>query len=102
MAGLQELVDRVASETQLSKAQSRSAVDALLAGIADALARGEEVRLPGFGVFHVRQRAARMGRNVRTGEPLTIAASQRPSFSPGSRLVAQMKGLEGKPITRPK
>ena len=62
------------------------AVDAAFAAIAEALARGEDVRIAGFGTFGTRNRPARTGRNPRTGESLNIAASTAPTFKPGKPL----------------
>ena len=91
--GLQEVVDRVAAASGLTKTQARQAVDAVLQTISEALARGEEVRLTGFGTFRVRETAARMGRNPRTGETTPIPASRRAAFAVGSRLAEQVRGM---------
>ena len=71
----------VAAETSLSRADATSAVDAVLSAISDALARGEPVSISGFGSFSVEYRPERRGRNLRTGERVTIAASKMPSFT---------------------
>ncbi len=92
MVGLQDLIDRVSDEGGINKTQARKAVQAVISTIEQALARGEEVRLTGFGTFRVRQTAERMGRNPRTGEPTRIAAGKRPAFSPGSRFVEAVRG----------
>jgi DNA-binding protein HU-beta len=84
--GKSELQQQVAEQAGLNKAQAGRAVDAVLNCITDALSKGEEVRLTGFGNFRVTQTAARTGRNPRTGESLNIPAGRRPAFSPGSRL----------------
>lgn len=84
--GKQELTQDVAEQAGLNKAQAGRAVDAVLSSITNALSRGEEVRLTGFGNFRVTETAARTGRNPRTGETLNIPAGKRPAFSPGSRL----------------
>ena len=81
-----ELVDQVASRATLSKNDASRAVDAVLATVEDALGRGSEVTLSGFGKFHVGQRSARQGVNPRTGERIQIAASRVPRFSAGSGL----------------
>ena len=81
-----DLSAHVASQTAMSKAQAHSAVDAVLSAIAEALARGESVVLPGFGTFATKTRAARQGRNPHTGESIAIAASRVPSFKPGKTL----------------
>jgi len=81
-----EFVDRVASQSGLSKKDAGSAVDAVISSIEDALQSGEEVSFTGFGKFHVASRGAREGRNPRTGESMTIAASKVPRFTAGSVL----------------
>ena len=81
-----ELVDQVANRATLSKSDANRAVDAVLATVEDALGRGREVTLSGFGKFHVGQRSARQGVNPRTGERIQIAASRVPRFSAGSGL----------------
>ena len=86
-----EFVDRVASTSGLSKKDSGSAVDAVIRSIEDALGSGEEVNFTGFGKFHVAERGAREGRNPRTGETMTIAASRVPRFTAGSGLKKAVK-----------
>ncbi|GAB3116635.1 HU family DNA-binding protein [Novispirillum itersonii] len=81
-----DLVDAVAAESGLTKADAAKAVDALFNAVTDALKKGDEVRLVGFGTFAVSERAARTGKNPRTGEPLEIAASKQPKFKPGKAL----------------
>ena len=81
-----ELVSNVAAGTSLSKSDAAAAVAAVFATIADALARGETVTIAGFGTFSTRDRPAREGRNPRTGESTTIAASRAPTFKPGKTL----------------
>jgi DNA-binding protein HU-beta len=86
-----EFVDRVASSGDLSKKDAGAAVDAIIASIESALASGEEVNFTGFGKFHVAERGAREGRNPRTGETMTIAASRVPRFTAGSKLKQAVK-----------
>jgi DNA-binding protein HU-beta len=81
-----ELVDQVADRATLSKGDAARAVDAVLDTVEEALRRGSEVTLSGFGKFHVGQRSARQGVNPRTGERIQIAASRVPRFSAGSGL----------------
>jgi DNA-binding protein HU-beta len=81
-----ELVDSVASETGLSKVQSAEAVDAVIGSIQGALKGGDQVSLVGFGTFLVTDRAARVGRNPRTGEEIKIPAAKLPKFRPGKGL----------------
>lgn len=81
-----DLVEAVARKANLTKADSTRAVDALVDSVTDALKRGEKVSLVGFGVFSVRNRAARQGRNPKTGAPLKIAAGKTPGFKAGKAL----------------
>jgi DNA-binding protein HU-beta len=81
-----ELIDAVAESADLSKADATKAVDAFAATVTDALNQGDQVTLVGFGTFTVRERAARTGRNPRTGESISIAASKVPGFKAGKAL----------------
>jgi DNA-binding protein HU-beta len=90
--GKAELQQQVAEQAGLNKAQAGRALDAVLNSISDALARGEEVRLTGFGNFVVTQTSARTGRNPRTKEAIQIPAGKRPAFRPGSRLKSVVSG----------
>jgi len=81
-----ELIEAVADSADLSKASASRAVDAVLESITDALSEGDQVTLVGFGTFSVRDRAARTGRNPRTGESIEIPASKVPGFKPGKAL----------------
>ena len=81
-----EFVDAVAAKGEMSKADAAAAVDAVLDSVTDAMQKGDQVTLVGFGTFLVRRREARTGRNPRTGEPLQIAASNVPSFKAGKAL----------------
>lgn len=81
-----ELVDAVAESADLTKAAATRAVDAMVDAITSSLKDGDSVALLGFGTFVVRERAARSGRNPRTGETIKIAASKVPAFKPGKAL----------------
>jgi DNA-binding protein HU-beta len=81
-----ELIQSVAETADISKAQAGKAVDGVIESIKDALAEGDTVTLIGFGTFTVRERAARVGRNPRTGERLDIKAANVPVFKPGKAL----------------
>ncbi|GAB2500840.1 HU family DNA-binding protein [Pseudoxanthomonas sangjuensis] len=81
-----ELIDAVAEAAGLSKADAGRAVDAVVASVTGALKNGDSVTLVGFGTFQVRARAARTGRNPKTGENITIAASKNPVFKAGKAL----------------
>lgn len=81
-----ELVEAVANETGLTKADATRAIDATFKAITEALAKGDKVPLVGFGTFSVSERAEREGHNPRTGEKVTIAACKSPKFKAGSAL----------------
>ncbi len=81
-----ELIDAVAERTNMSKADAARAVDAVLETVTETLKRGDSVTLVGFGTFEVRERAARTGRNPRTGETIEIKASRAPAFKAGKAL----------------
>jgi len=81
-----ELVDAVAESADLSKAAAGRAVDSMVGAITDSLKQGEQVTLVGFGTFLIRERAARTGRNPRTGEAIEIAAAKNPAFKAGKAL----------------
>ena len=81
-----KLIEQVAHTADLTQASASRAVDAIFGAIADSLRNGEPVMLTGFGSFSVAERAARSGRNPRTGEPITIAASKNPKFKAGKGL----------------
>ena len=78
-----ELIDAVASATELSRADATRATDAVLDSIISTLGNGDQVTLVGFGTFSVRERAARAGRNPQTGETIQIKASKSPGFKAG-------------------
>ncbi|MCY3760270.1 MAG: HU family DNA-binding protein [Gemmatimonadetes bacterium] len=81
-----ELVEAVAAAANLSKADAGRAVNAVVSGIASSLQGGEQVSIVGFGTFSVKRRAARSGRNPRTGEAIQIQASNVPAFKAGKAL----------------
>ena len=81
-----DLITAIATDTGLSKADSGRALDSVVSNIQKQLKRGNEVRLVGFGTFRVSQRAARTGRNPRTGATLNIPASKAPVFRAGKEL----------------
>lgn len=82
----QELIGAVADASGLSRNDAGKAIDAVFDTISNALKKGDEVRLVGFGTFSVSQRKASTGRNPRTGEPMEIKASSQPKFKPGKGL----------------
>lgn len=81
-----ELIESVASSANLSKADATRAVDAVIDNISSSLKKGQQVSIVGFGTFSVKHRAARSGRNPRTGESIKIAASNVPGFKAGKAL----------------
>ena len=81
-----ELVEVIAQKSHLTKKDCESALNAFIAAITDALKSGDRVQLVGFGVFEVKQRAARTARNPKTNEPVAIPASKLPMFKPGKAL----------------
>ena len=82
-----ELIEHIALQADISKAAAARAVDAMMAGVTQSLKKGEPVSLVGFGTFVVSARAAREGRNPRTGEPVHIRAARLPRFRPGKVLL---------------
>jgi DNA-binding protein HU-beta len=81
-----ELIESVAAKAGLSRADATKAVDAFLESVTGTLSSGGGVSLVGFGTFSVKARAARMGRNPRTGEAIQIKASNVPGFKAGKAL----------------
>ena len=79
-----ELVDSISEGSGLSKADAERALNALIDAVQNAVANDDKVTLPGFGSFSRSSRAARTGRNPRTGEPVQIAASKGVKFSAGA------------------
>ena len=78
-----ELITKIAESGKMTKKEAEVALNAFKNAVMGALAEGEKVQLVGYGTFEVRERAAREGRNPRTGEVMTIAASKVPSFKSG-------------------
>ena len=83
-----ELIDSIASAAGISKAAAGRALDATTASITTALKKGDLVTLIGFGTFYVGKRAARNGRNPRTGATIKIKAANSPKFRAGKSLKA--------------
>lgn len=81
-----DLIEAVAEETHIPKAQVARVLDSMVNTVSGALADGDTVSLVGFGTFLVRERPARSGRNPRTGETIEIGASKSPAFKPGKAL----------------
>ena len=87
-----DVVNLVKAKTDLSVKTTSEVVDALLEVITEALADGDSVRFTGFGTFSVTERAARTGKNPRTGEVIEIAASKSVSFKAGKSLKDKVNG----------
>ena len=87
-----DIVAAVARSSGISKTSADNAVDAIFSAITAALRKGEDVRLVGFGTFSTRRRAARQGRNPRTGETIQIPASTQPKFKAGRPLKDAVNG----------
>lgn len=87
-----DLADVIAAANDLSKADARKVVDGVLAAIADAAAKGDEVSLNGFGKFKVKDSPAREGRNPATGATIQIAAAKKLTFSPAKAIKDKLNG----------
>jgi len=87
----EDLVNKIAKEAKLTKAQANKAVKAFFDGVSGSLKRGRKVSFVGFGTFSVARRKARMGRNPQTGAPIRIAASKVPKFKAGKQLREAVK-----------
>lgn len=87
-----ELVDAIATAQGVTKADVKKILDAALAAIGDAAARGDEVAIAGFGKFKARQTAERQAKNPRTGEAITIAAARKITFQPAKALKDKVNG----------
>ena len=81
-----ELIATVAGKTGMTKKDTEAAIKAILDIVGDSLKKGEKVQLIGFGSFEIHERAARTGKNPRTGESVTIPASSTPVFKAGKAL----------------
>ena len=87
-----DLAAAIAEATGITRSEAASAIDVTFEVIADALKDGVDVRLTGFGIFGVADRAAREGRNPRTGKPIKIAAFRQVRFKPGKGLKDAVNG----------
>jgi DNA-binding protein HU-beta len=86
-----ELIDAIASEAKITKADAQKALDAFINATTKALKKGDRVALVGFGTFAVTKRSARKGRNPQTGKEITIPAKKVVRFRPGSELSSSVK-----------
>ena len=91
-----ELIDAIAASTELSKVASGKALDAVIETIVQAVAKGDGVSLVGFGSFKAAARAAREGKNPKTGEKIKIAATTVPKFSAGATFKATVAAAAAK------
>ena len=81
-----ELIEHIATQADISKASAARALDAVIGGVKATLKKGGSVSIVGFGTFAVTKRAARTGRNPRTGDAIKIKAAKVPKFRPGKAL----------------
>ena len=91
-----ELIDQIAAGAGLTKVDAKKALDATVAAIKKALVKGDKVQLVGFGTFETVQKAARTGRNPRTGAETKIAACTAPKFKAGQALKDQVNSQKSK------
>ena len=89
-----ELAKLISDKNAVSAKAGKEALDMVLYAIAEGLEKGEDIILPGFGTFTVRERAAREGKNPRTGEKITIAASKAVGFKTGKTLKDKVNGAK--------
>jgi DNA-binding protein HU-beta len=89
-----DLVKAVATDVNQPETQVTAVVNATFNAIQDALAKGDEVALTGFGTFRISERGSREGRNPQTGERITIPSRKSPSFKPGTQLKRAVSGEE--------
>ena len=88
-----QLVDAIAVKTKLTKKECEIVLDAAINAVMDAVAEGERVTLMGFGSFEAKERGERVGRNPRSGESITIAATSVPTFSAGKEFKDKVKSV---------
>ena len=86
-----ELINKVAGKIGVTKQEAKKAVECVFSTITNCLAKGDAVRLVGFGTFGARHRAARMARNPRTGEKIQVKAMKVPFFKAGKELKEKVK-----------
>ncbi len=87
-----DMITLVAAKSGVSKKDSKEVVDALIELVGDVLKEGDALQIAGFGTFKVSERAARQGRNPKTGETIQISASRSPSFKAGKALKDKVNG----------
>lgn len=82
----EDLIEKIAEETGLTKVQSNKTFDAIFKVFANVLSDGDSIKVPGFGSFSVKHVAQRVGRNPKTGEPITISAHKKLAFTQSSAI----------------
>jgi len=87
----QELIEKLAGETKMSKTQCETVLNATFDNIKKAVKKGDDVKLVGFGTFTKTKRKARTGRNPQTGKEIKIPASWAPKFRPGAEFKGMLK-----------
>lgn len=87
-----ELIDKIAKDADITKAQANEALDSFTSTVTGALKKGDRVTLVGFGTFSVSERAARNGRNPQTGEVIKIKARKVPKFKAGKEFSTKISG----------
>jgi DNA-binding protein HU-beta len=91
-----ELVEATAKAADISKAAAERALSSIIEAVVKTVAKGDTVTLVGFGTFKAAKRAARTGKNPKTGEPLKIAATTVPKFTAGATFKATVAGKKAK------
>jgi DNA-binding protein HU-beta len=86
-----QLIEAIASEAKLTKADAKKALDGFIVATSKALKKGDRVALVGFGSFSIAKRAARKGRNPQTGKEIKIVAKKVVKFKAGAELAAKVK-----------
>lgn len=86
-----ELIDAMASDAKVSKADAKKSLDAFINVVSKSLKKGEKVVLIGFGTFDIAKRSARTGRNPQTGKPIQIKAKKVVKFKAGAQLADKVK-----------
>ena len=97
-----ELVEKIAKDTGLSKAQSQKSLESFINAVSTTLKKGKKVTLVGFGTFSVKKRKARKGRNPQTQEIIKIKAKKVPHFSASSRLKDSVQPPKNVKAVKPK
>ncbi|MBA7583401.1 integration host factor subunit beta [Candidatus Atribacteria bacterium 1244-E10-H5-B2] len=86
-----ELIDKVASEIECTKRETKKTLECIIKNVTDCLAKGDAIKLVGFGTFGIRKKVAHMARNPRTGEKVSVPAKNVPFFKAGKELKERVK-----------